>query len=232
MHTKLERLLSKSLTTLEVMTYYLVVHTGPGSQIFLRVSCLWEWWQSTRARLKSNQWKWGVEKTAPCWKPWPQKSPVSAVSGSDIQCPWLWSGSRNTFTVQPAEAQKDTKWKYESNYRNKERHTHREHAMPAGPVTYSELEQVKAYLSAIQNPKNPLHYAVKGGKGCRLSRGKLLMGPAEQSVRLVRSLIELKQTRDKREHARRLQAPLRVSGARSRVHMLPKMSSWKNAEAQ
>ena len=30
MHTKFERLLSKSLTTLKVMTYYLVVHTGPG----------------------------------------------------------------------------------------------------------------------------------------------------------------------------------------------------------
>ena len=30
MHTKFERLLSKSLTTLEVTTYYLVVHTGPG----------------------------------------------------------------------------------------------------------------------------------------------------------------------------------------------------------
>ena len=29
MHAKLERLLSKSLTTLEVMAYYLVVHTGP-----------------------------------------------------------------------------------------------------------------------------------------------------------------------------------------------------------
>ena len=29
MHTKFERLLSKSLTTLEVVTYYLVVHTGP-----------------------------------------------------------------------------------------------------------------------------------------------------------------------------------------------------------
>ena len=28
MHAKLERLLSKSLTTLEVMAYYLVVHTG------------------------------------------------------------------------------------------------------------------------------------------------------------------------------------------------------------
>ena len=32
MHAKFERLLSKSLTTLEVMTYYLVVHTGPGVQ--------------------------------------------------------------------------------------------------------------------------------------------------------------------------------------------------------
>ena len=30
MHTKLERLLSKSLTTLEVVVHYLVVHTGPG----------------------------------------------------------------------------------------------------------------------------------------------------------------------------------------------------------
>ena len=30
MHAKLERLLSKSLTTLEVMAYYLAVHTGPG----------------------------------------------------------------------------------------------------------------------------------------------------------------------------------------------------------
>ena len=29
MHAKFERLLSKSLTTLEVMTYYLVVHTAP-----------------------------------------------------------------------------------------------------------------------------------------------------------------------------------------------------------
>ena len=34
MHTKFERLLSKSLTTLEVVTYYLVVHTGPAQIIF------------------------------------------------------------------------------------------------------------------------------------------------------------------------------------------------------
>ena len=35
MHTKFERLLSKSLTTLEVVTYYLVVHTGPGLSLCL-----------------------------------------------------------------------------------------------------------------------------------------------------------------------------------------------------
>ena len=29
MHTKFERILSKSVTTLEVVTYYIVVHTGP-----------------------------------------------------------------------------------------------------------------------------------------------------------------------------------------------------------
>ena len=33
MHTKFERLLSKSLTTLEVMMYDLVVHTGPGYSV-------------------------------------------------------------------------------------------------------------------------------------------------------------------------------------------------------
>ena len=37
MHTKFERLLSKSLTTLEVMMHYLVVHTGP-AQAFLRAA--------------------------------------------------------------------------------------------------------------------------------------------------------------------------------------------------
>ena len=33
MHTKFERLLSKSLTTFEVMAYCLVVHTGPDYQV-------------------------------------------------------------------------------------------------------------------------------------------------------------------------------------------------------
>ena len=38
--------------------------------------------------------------------------------------------------------------------------------------TRHKVEQVKAYLNAMQNPKNPLHDAVKEEKGCRLARGK------------------------------------------------------------
>ena len=56
-----------------------------------------------------------------------------------------------------------------------------------------KVEQVKAYLSAMQNA---LHDAVKEEKGCRLVRGKSWMGQAEQSVQHVCSLTELKQVRD------------------------------------
>ena len=38
MHTKFERLLSRSLTTLEVMSYYLVVHMGPGGEVLTKVA--------------------------------------------------------------------------------------------------------------------------------------------------------------------------------------------------
>ena len=66
--------------------------------------------------------------------------------------------------------------------------------------TRHKVEQVKAYLNAIQNPKNPLHDAVKEEKGCRLARGKSWMGQAEQSIQRVCSLIELKQVRDWEKH--------------------------------
>ena len=62
--------------------------------------------------------------------------------------------------------------------------------------TRHKVEQVKAYLNAMQNPKNPLHDAVKEEKGCRLARGKSWMGQAEQSIQHVCSLTELKQVRD------------------------------------
>ena len=42
--------------------------------------------------------------------------------------------------------------------------------------TRHKVEQVKAYLNGMQNPKNPLHDAVKEEKGCRLARGKSWMG--------------------------------------------------------
>ena len=62
--------------------------------------------------------------------------------------------------------------------------------------TRRNLELVKAYLSVMQNPKNPLHDAVKEEKGCRLARGKSWIGQTEQSIQHVCRLAELKQERD------------------------------------
>ena len=62
--------------------------------------------------------------------------------------------------------------------------------------TRHKVEQVKVYFNAMQNPKNPLHDAVKEEKGCRLARGKSWMDHAEQSIQHVCSLTELKQVRD------------------------------------
>ena len=60
--------------------------------------------------------------------------------------------------------------------------------------TKHKVEQVKAYLNAMQNTKNPLRDAVKEEKGCRLAWGESWMGPA--SIQDVCSLAELKQVRD------------------------------------
>ena len=56
--------------------------------------------------------------------------------------------------------------------------------------TRQKVEQVKAYFSAIENPHNPLHEAVKDTKGCRLGRGESWMGQAEGLI-----MIELRQTK-------------------------------------
>ena len=52
--------------------------------------------------------------------------------------------------------------------------------------TRHKVEQVKAYLNAMQNPKNPLNDAVK-------EEYRSNMGQAEQSIQHVCSLAELKQ---------------------------------------
>ena len=62
--------------------------------------------------------------------------------------------------------------------------------------TRHKVEQVKAYLDAMKNPKNPLHDAVKEEKGCRLARDKSWMGQTEQSTRHLCGLVEFKQVRD------------------------------------
>ena len=64
MHTKFERLLSKSLTTLEVMSYYLVVHTGPGVGIMEaddhQVTTVFTIQPSFHYRHSTNQVSWSV----------------------------------------------------------------------------------------------------------------------------------------------------------------------------
>ena len=62
--------------------------------------------------------------------------------------------------------------------------------------TRHKVEQVKAYLTAMQNPKNPLNDPVKEVKGCKLARGNSWMCQAEQSIHHVCSLAELKQVGD------------------------------------
>ena len=62
--------------------------------------------------------------------------------------------------------------------------------------TRQKVEQVKAYFSAVENPYNPLHEAVKDTKECRLARGKSWMGEAEDSMVQVRQLAEFKETKE------------------------------------
>ena len=62
--------------------------------------------------------------------------------------------------------------------------------------TRQKVEQVKAYFSAIENPHNPLHEAMKDTEGCRLGWGKSWMGQAEDSILQVCQLTELKQTKE------------------------------------
>ena len=69
--------------------------------------------------------------------------------------------------------------------------------------TRQKVEQVKAYFSAVENPHNPLHEAVKDTKGCKLGRGKSWMGQAEDSVLQVCRLTELKQTNEWERYSNR-----------------------------
>ena len=64
--------------------------------------------------------------------------------------------------------------------------------LPPMRQTKQKMEKVKAYFSAVENPHNPLHEAVKDTNGCRLGRVKSWMGQAEVSVLQVCQLTEPK----------------------------------------
>ena len=62
--------------------------------------------------------------------------------------------------------------------------------------TRQNVEQVKPYFSAVENPHNPLCEVVKNTKGSRLGRGKSWMGQAVESILQVCQLTELKQNKE------------------------------------
>ena len=68
-----------------------------------------------------------------------------------------------------------------------------------------KVAQVKAYLRAAENPQNPLHAASKAPKGDRLQRGKSWMGQAEDSIKQVCELSELKRVKEWTEIPRKAQ---------------------------
>ena len=59
-----------------------------------------------------------------------------------------------------------------------------------------KVDQVITYLSAMQDPKNPLSDAVRKENRCRVAKGKSWMGQAKQSIQNVCGLLELKHIRD------------------------------------
>ena len=67
MHTKFQRLLSKSLTTLEVMTYYLVVHTGPGQDM---ETYPWQRSEEPRSDSQDSPTKAAADRARQRSRPW------------------------------------------------------------------------------------------------------------------------------------------------------------------
>ena len=62
--------------------------------------------------------------------------------------------------------------------------------------TRQNVEQLKAYFSAVKTPHNPPHEAAKDSKGCRQGRCKSRTGQAAVSKLQVCQLTDLKQTKD------------------------------------
>ena len=90
------------------------------------------------------------------------------------------------WVIQPAEARQGAK---RSHSDNKDASLNATRYLLALPPTETRhmVEQVKAYLNAMQNPKNPLHYVVKEEKGRRLDRPSrtvqaLLRGSAARNL--------------------------------------------------
>ena len=99
--------------------------------------------------------------------------------------------------------------------------------------TRQKVEQVKAYFSAIENPHNPLHEAMKDTEGCRLGWGKSWMGQAEDSILQVCQLTELKQTKEWERYPNQFQhlyETLKKTLEKTNKKTLLRMASRQNSQ--
>ena len=145
-----------------------------------------------RTRRRSNQQNSGLRKDCPRCKPWLQKALSNVVCSCCIR---VWYSASLTMVWVSQLCHSPTCWSSAGcNTIEAIRYLLDLPSME----TRHKVEQVKAYLNAIQSPKNPLHCVVKEEKGRRLATDKSWMGQAEQSIQHVWGLAEPKQVREKK----------------------------------
>ena len=140
--------------------------------------------------------------------------PLPTVSKCGAQCHWLRTKPHNNGTDKSAKAGQNAERGNASHTRNHQGHTHWDHEVHANykPPTNANQTENGAYFSAIENPHNPLHEAVKDTKWCRLQVCQLT-SQTNQGVGKVPKPIP---------------ASLRDTPARKPGKALPRMASRQN----
>ena len=184
-----------------------------------------------KSREKKNQvqGRTALAESHGCKRNWTTSS-VQAVSECNTRHHWLWSGSHNPATVQPAET-----WMVQNKAMRvtvilrttKDSPNEAMHNLLDLP---QDIRWTKSkHINAMHNPKNPLHNAVKEERGCRLARGRSWTGQAEVIPACVRpQRAKASKRLVKTPSWVQLQALLPDFTARESSHALPWIASWKS----
>ena len=140
-------------------------------------------------RRRSNQQNSGARKDCPRWNPWLQKALNNIICSccvrvwysASLTMIWILQ-SCHSLTCWRSTGCKTKPWVILGTTKDTPIETMRYLLDLPSMETRHKVEQVKAYLTAMQNPKNPLRDSVKEENGCRLTRGKSWMGQTEQSI--------------------------------------------------